>query len=1004
MAVIRTNPLGTEQARPLPNVGLSVPAANDLGSFGGREARDLQVAGANLERASDITSNMALREMEQANETWVQDQGNQFISATQNLLYTSPDAYYRKKGQDAINGAQGVTDSLIELRKEAVGRATNEAQRLRLGRMLDGQIGEATNGISRFVAAQSMEWQKTVAAGKQELLRNQAALDFNDMEKIDALVLGAEQTARVQAQQQGVAGTDAETAMVANARSNIYSTAIAQRLQNDQKRSALALYDKVKDKLDEKDNVRLASTMKSTRTDVEADDWIVKNSPSGLPPATRQYQPKIYESSAKHGVDPALSMAVLAQESRGVNGLTSKAGAQGLMQIMPGTAKDLGITNVNDADQNIDGGVRYLGQQLVKYQDQKLALMAYNWGPGNVDRWLKSGADPAKVPEETRDYVQRVQGFVAAQGVGFDKANSGGLVLAALNDPSISRETKAAVTTKLQQQSAALESTRAAQIKGLDDTLEATLQFMPVSPGTYKKGTLSNLAEGYEAAGEKSKAATARLLASMEDQILTFAQSPKSAQEETLRTIAAALAPGKAGSLLGSLNTAANKDKAEAGKTATSEFTALKTAADNGVRMDTLDGKAKAAVDLAVKAGDFTKAREIADFYDGQVRAQAAGQATPTQLATAITDMRTRIEKGEQENAPIRQLDAMRDVQQKQDAAFNKDAFAAGTSLYPEVGQPVPINWAERPDSIAATLAMRAQQARQISERREGQKVIPFTEPEISALRQKLDESPPDQQGRLMASLSMLPADQIPGVAAALAGKNDTGDPLSRSYAAALSFYADKSPEQAAIADQILRGARLTKEMGDSGKKAATTSDAWQAALQDRVGNVFLDMGAKVPATVADAIASVYTYQMARAGRQGEKTDADVLDKAISTVLGPTLEKNGQRFLPPARGMTYYEFENVLGRLTNGDVDGLRTIEGDPVTADVIRRRGVLTNVGDGLYKVRIPDPRRSGDLSEIQRPDGQAWLLDAKGLMQRSTPLPSFQPGVPMTTPMGAR
>lgn len=83
----------------------------------------------------------------------------------------------------------------------------------------------------------------------------------------------------------------------------------------------------------------------------------------------------------------------------------SRAGAQGVMQLMPKTAKGLGVTDSFNAKQNIQGGVKYLSQMLNKFQDPKIALAAYNYGPGNVNKWLAKGGDPSKLPRETRRYV-----------------------------------------------------------------------------------------------------------------------------------------------------------------------------------------------------------------------------------------------------------------------------------------------------------------------------------------------------------------------------------------------------------------------------------------------------------------------------------------------------------------------------------------------------------------------------------------------------------------------
>jgi len=90
------------------------------------------------------------------------------------------------------------------------------------------------------------------------------------------------------------------------------------------------------------------------------------------------------------------------------NLLTSSKGAQGEMQVMPGTARDPGYgirpARAGDADDLARVGREYFNVMLDKYKDPKLAAIAYNWGPGNTDKWLMAGADPSKLPRETQKY------------------------------------------------------------------------------------------------------------------------------------------------------------------------------------------------------------------------------------------------------------------------------------------------------------------------------------------------------------------------------------------------------------------------------------------------------------------------------------------------------------------------------------------------------------------------------------------------------------------------
>lgn len=94
----------------------------------------------------------------------------------------------------------------------------------------------------------------------------------------------------------------------------------------------------------------------------------------------------VAEVSAREGLTPDLLRAVIEKESSYLPCATSRTGAQGLMQLMPGTAADLGVENPFDPWENVGGGAKYLKQMLVKYDGNlPLALAAYNAGPGRVD-------------------------------------------------------------------------------------------------------------------------------------------------------------------------------------------------------------------------------------------------------------------------------------------------------------------------------------------------------------------------------------------------------------------------------------------------------------------------------------------------------------------------------------------------------------------------------------------------------------------------------------------
>jgi soluble lytic murein transglycosylase-like protein len=135
-------------------------------------------------------------------------------------------------------------------------------------------------------------------------------------------------------------------------------------------------------------------------------------------PLDHPYAGMVAEDAKKYGVDPKVSLRLLNNETGGLKNpetAVSSAGAVGIAQFMPKTAGQYKI-DPTDPKQSSDAMNRHVKHLMREYGDPQLVAIAYNWGEGNTNRWLKTGADPSRLPKETRKYLDKFMNTALAKG------------------------------------------------------------------------------------------------------------------------------------------------------------------------------------------------------------------------------------------------------------------------------------------------------------------------------------------------------------------------------------------------------------------------------------------------------------------------------------------------------------------------------------------------------------------------------------------------------------
>ncbi|MBN9086317.1 MAG: hypothetical protein J0J01_05375 [Reyranella sp.] len=214
---------------------------------------------------------------------------NRFIAGKQEALFTAPDAFYRARGGNAVDGAPAIADRLQALRFATLDQARDDGERLALGPRLDLHVADAMDGINRHITAQRAVHQRQVLAERRRLIRRAAELEPDNDDKIDGLAEAQASAAQALARLDGIApGSPEEAAAQAAARSQILRAAIEQRIGAAMPDKAVTLYDRVKAALSPADRRALELPLGVATDEAATDAWLAREAGrDGAPLADR---------------------------------------------------------------------------------------------------------------------------------------------------------------------------------------------------------------------------------------------------------------------------------------------------------------------------------------------------------------------------------------------------------------------------------------------------------------------------------------------------------------------------------------------------------------------------------------------------------------------------------------------------------------------------------------------------------------------------------------------
>lgn len=428
MARFDFNPLQTVMPSAAPTPGQSQRA--DSSAFGADVGRAMQGLGSTLEQAGDVASKHAIAFQDLNNETYAKQADTQYQGTLRQIGFgggTNPDGtpdqtpgYFASQGQNAFDGAKKVSEDADKAYNDTLNSLPNDAARRMFMSSGMSRLNSFQESVANHAADGRKTWMLGTSVARQQAAEQGAATYYNDPLKVDQNIAVAKGEVLSQGELQGLPAEQVllnQQKSESNARVNVID-----RMVTDDPLGADAYYKKHMDTVLPEQRAQVEKSLKAATLPVISNNFVTHLMNGGDVPN---------QGAADAAVKGGLPYdAIAAQESGGKDFnpdgslVTSPKGAQGKMQVMPGTnaSPGYGVQPAQDAspEERNRVGRDYYGAMVGRYGgNQSLALAAYNAGPGRVDAALaRMGAKPgdpvdvdkvlATMPGETREYVAKI--------------------------------------------------------------------------------------------------------------------------------------------------------------------------------------------------------------------------------------------------------------------------------------------------------------------------------------------------------------------------------------------------------------------------------------------------------------------------------------------------------------------------------------------------------------------------------------------------------------------